>query len=254
MATNRQKLRKPVGHDGVARDREDRKDPTSDGPEYSSMQLDHRAPSKHHHHRNQLDVAESPIKRKSNKHIRPIQPSLFMREGAWESDLFDNLPEARIFSQHKQPASAMEPTKPRLAKRLRAREDKHLAFTVKERIAPYGAAWAFLSLPIRSDLPDHGSITPKTRLLHRGKIEGADEKMLITLTTPDTREMGEADLIFEMQVGQATDEEGLGRNGLTIPPSIITRTINKKGERGAYFKSERLFSRRLNPSCTLTAQ
>lgn len=82
-----------------------------------------------------------------------------------------------------------------------------------------------------SSLPDHGLISAKTKLLQRVEDEATGEKILITLTTPDTREVDGEELLFTMQAREEMDEEGRKRTGLAVPIKPVS-TARRSWHRG----------------------
>lgn len=136
--------------------------------------------------------------------------------------------------------TSLEMTKPKPRRYLRRYEEEHLMFNAEERAFPSGAAWAHGSLILGSNLPDHGLASAKTKLLQRVEDEITGEKILITLTTPDTREIDMEDLLFTTQAGQRMDGKGRRRTGLVVPSKSAHPSADRKSRRRAYSEGDEL--------------
>lgn len=136
--------------------------------------------------------------------------------------------------------TSFEMTKPKPRRYLRKYEEEHIMFNAEERAFPSGAAWAHGSLILGSNLPDHGLASAKTKLLQRIEDEVTGEKTLITLTTPDTREIDGEELLFATQAGQRIDEEGRKRKGLIVPSKSAHPSADRKTRRRAFSEGDAL--------------
>lgn len=198
-------------------------------------------------------AGEVPIVARQTHHVKAA--------ATWEGMIFDKKPEERnstqavsfrnrgmlasrnlLEQQASNPPAATHKTKLlKLSKHARM-EDHWLEFTAEEQKFPSGPAWAHGTLLIRSTLPEHGSIESKTRLIHRGEDQATGEKMLITLTTPDTRGLRYEDLAFVIQSGKAVDERGQARRGLAVPAKSRAQATSKSHQKQMSLRGE--FDRR----------
>ncbi|CZT23576.1 uncharacterized protein RCC_09290 [Ramularia collo-cygni] len=190
-----------------------------------------------------MDLPQHPEKRRSSRagnrgSKRSRTPSEPHAISSHDRDRTEHTRKETPTNTTKSPQQLEEPVRPQPRQYLRKYEEEYLPFNKEERAFPSGVAYAHGSLIIGSALPDHGLMTAKTKLLHRGENLNTGEKTLVTLTTPDTREVDFEELVAVHQAGLAVDEEGRARTGLVVPPKFFSRSRHE-GRRRSFSEGDR---------------